>query len=275
MSVPHRHAVDLTTSDENLSDTTPPAPPTERTTNHRPAAAGPAPSTPPHVRHANSQQPPATADEIACPICLSAIHHTERGPMSLFEWPHCGHALHTGCAAHLFVEQPGGPPCPSCRQPWLSTSAELFHAQCQQRGVNLPEPLTSYDTRTNAPVPPPAPRHTVPLCCHRVTFSDTAHPERGEVHVWKSPGWRTQIQPRSLRALSMTRHRGPCWWQTGRSGTLWSNGFSDVTVALHLRQTHSASQVLLGWWWFRVHCMWRSGSSVHAGPRARTQHSTP
>ena len=178
MSVPHRDAVDLTTPDENLSDTTPPAPPAERTTNHRPAA-NPAPSTPPHLRHASSQQPPATAHEIACPICLSAINHTERGPMSPFEWPHCGHALHTGCAAHLLVEKPG-PPCPSCRQPWLSTSAELFHAQCQQRGVNLPEPLTSYDTRTNAPVPPPAPRHTVPLCCHRVILADPAHPERDE-----------------------------------------------------------------------------------------------
>ena len=28
------------------------------------------------------------------------------------------------------------------------------------------------------------------------------------VHVWKSPGWRTQTQPRSLRVLSVTRHRG-------------------------------------------------------------------
>eukprot|EP00438_Fugacium_kawagutii_P009329 Skav234547 [mRNA] locus=scaffold2556:285047:286573:- [translate_table: standard] len=176
-------AVDLTSPvDDGIEDITPPIhsreaasfPPTSPLQSTRPA-----PTTPPHLRHASNQQPPAHAEDEACPICLMAIHPANTGPTSCLHWPHCGHAIHTGCAAHLVVEQPR-PPCPTCRQPWVDTSEAIFEAQCRAEGVTLPEPLPFVDTRGSSPTPPAAPQDVLPLCCHRLFLRDPEHPETND-----------------------------------------------------------------------------------------------
>ena len=75
-----------------------------------------APTTPPHLRRACHQQPPAAPGHETCPICLMPIHPAADGPTSTFRWPHCHHAFHTGCAAHMVVEQPR-PPAPHAGSP--------------------------------------------------------------------------------------------------------------------------------------------------------------
>ena len=99
--------------------------------------------------------------------------------LSPFLWPHCSHAFHTGCAAHMVVEHPG-PPCPACRQPWQPSSDLLFQAQCQHQGVTLPARLACFDTRPALPAPPPAPTNVLPLCCHRVILANPNHPDRDD-----------------------------------------------------------------------------------------------
>ena len=79
----------------------------------------------------------------------------------------------------MVVEHPN-PPCPACCQPWQPSSDLLFHSQCQHHGVALPERLATIDTRPPPMALPPAPRHVLPLCCHRVILANPAHPERDD-----------------------------------------------------------------------------------------------
>jgi hypothetical protein len=136
-----------------------------------------APTTPQHLRHACSQPPAATEDEVACPICLTAITDSGTGPTSTFRWPHWRHAFHTGCAAHMVVENPQ-PPCPTCRNPWNDASYFLFHAQSTHQGVEIPQRLEQVDTRNTAMQPPAAPTHIRPHCCPRLLLADPSRPEQ-------------------------------------------------------------------------------------------------
>ena len=126
------------------------------------AIATPAPTTPPHLRHACQQPPPAAANEEACAICLMATSDLGCGPTSRFRWPHCQHSFHTGCATHMVVEQP---PCPTCRQPWNDASDFLFLAKCSHHGVELPPRIERVDAHNPALEPPqrrqPTSHHTV------------------------------------------------------------------------------------------------------------------
>jgi hypothetical protein len=180
--------IDLTSaspSHDGIEDITPRVPTSMADTFRETASiarASPAPTTPPHLRQACQQAPPATADEEACPICLTAISYNGVGPTSRFRWPHCNHCFHTGCAAHMVVEQPS-PPCPTCRHPWTNTSDLLFSAQCRHHGVELPPRIQRVDTHNAALQPPVAPTHISPHCCPRLFLADPLHPE--EPTAWQ------------------------------------------------------------------------------------------
>lgn len=99
--------IDLTSaspSHDGIEDITPRVPTSMADTFRETASiarASPAPTTPPHLRQACQQAPPATADEEACPICLTAISYNGIGPTSRFRWPHCNHCFsHRLCSPH-------------------------------------------------------------------------------------------------------------------------------------------------------------------------------
>ena len=156
--------------------------------------------------------PTATADEVACPICLTAINPTGIGVLSHFLGPHCQPSFHTGCAAHMVVEHPN-PPCPACCQPWQPSSDLLFHSQCQHHGVALPERLATIDTRPPPMALPPAPRHVLPLCCHRVILANPAHPERDD--AWTElPDRQMEWAPNQCRNIIPGNQNGSVYGAT-------------------------------------------------------------
>ena len=181
---PHQppHLVDLTIpspADDGIEDITPPIASHEAATMPSPQADShlPAPTTPPHMRHVSWQPAEAGDNEDACPICLTCIDPHGVGPTSRFHWPHCRHNLHTGCAAHLVVQQPR-PPCPTCRHPWDNTSDIEFTGQCQHHGVyDLPARLPTVDTQSRHRQPPPSPAHIHPECCPRLLLVNPSRPE--------------------------------------------------------------------------------------------------
>ena len=217
-------AIDLTTAtpaSDGIEDPTPRV--TTSTADSFPASATeplPAPTTPPHLRHASAQPPAAAEHEEACPICLTAITDSGTGATSTFRWPHCQHAFHTGCAAHMVVENPQ-PPCPTCRHPWNEASSLLFHAQCAHHGVELPPRLEQRNTSNTAMQPPAPPAHLRPHCCPRLLLADPSHPEQTEawhelqdrhmawapVHVQHTGEWQPEWV--CLRCNALLRHDHP------------------------------------------------------------------
>ena len=174
------------------------------------------PSAPPYLRSARSQQPPASSSEETCPICLTAVRPEATGQSSRFVWPHCQHTLQTGCAAHLIVERLR-PPCPTCRHRWDDASDLSAHAQCQHHSVALPAPLATIDTRPphtsrlQKTQPPPAPAHTLPLCCHRLLLVDPSRPE--DDAAWRElPGRHMQGAPAYCRSTGAWHREWTCLW---------------------------------------------------------------
>ena len=283
--------IDLTSaspSHDGIEDITPRVPTSMADTFRETASiarASPAPTTPPHLRQACQQAPPATADEEACPICLTAISYNGIGPTSRFRWPHCNHCFHTGCAAHMVVEQPR-PPCPTCRQPWTNTSALLFSAQCRHHGVELPPRIQRVDTHNAALQPPVAPTHISPHCCPRLFLADPLHPEEptawqelndnhmawAPVHIQQSDRWGPEWA--CLRCNTVLRLDHPWLQNTPEQPHCTQHGLRTLRVDMR----HNTR----GWIWnhFQAGCpaqpIHTQPARAHMAPQQlRDPHSRP
>ena len=107
---------------------------------------------------------------------VSSPSHS-RGPETPFHCPHCGHALHLACVAHL-VANVRDLRCPTCRARWPPEAANAFTTACHAHGVEAPQPAPDHDTTSrqchNSMAPRP-PSHILPFCCPRLFLADSAH----------------------------------------------------------------------------------------------------
>ena len=135
------------------------------------AAADSAPETPDWLLSNDAPSPPPCSSTDACPVCLCEFSSHSRGPETPFHWPHCGHALHLGCVAHL-VADVRELRCPTCRARWPPEAANAFTTACHAQGVEAPQLAPDHDTTSrqyhNSTAPRP-PSHILPRGCSSQT----------------------------------------------------------------------------------------------------------
>ena len=148
-----------------------------------------------------------------CPSCQEAIlRRPEDASETMVEFPGCRHVYHIGCLAGICANS-AGQPCAICRQAWQPAYTVALRNECEGRNVQWPMPEPIHNTiRASVPdyngqrafsaedaLPPPVPRHVVPLCCPRpmqgrmmpwspVPVRSGTGSERGGIRDW-IPQW--------------------------------------------------------------------------------------